>query len=65
MNYKVMVLGSPLIKVAPSSPSAAAADNIGSFRAAEDWEDALPSNLRNLLGKILIFTDYSDKNMLS
>ena len=38
-----------VIKVAPS-PSA----NIGSFRAAEDWEDALPSNLRNLLGKILI-----------
>ena len=38
-----------VIKV-PPPPSA----NIGSFRAAEDWEDALPSNLRNLLGKILI-----------
>ena len=24
--------------------------NIGSFRAARDWEDALPSALRNLLG---------------
>ena len=37
------------IKVAPTHSA-----NIGSFRAAEDWEDALPSNLRNLLGKILI-----------
>ena len=31
-----------------------AADNIGSFRADRDWEDALPSNLRNLLGKNLL-----------
>ena len=38
-----------VFKVAPT-PSA----NIGSFRAAEDWEDVLPSNLRNLLGKILV-----------
>ena len=35
-------------KVAPPS---AAADNIGSFRADREWEDALPSTLRNLLGK--------------
>ena len=33
-------------KVAPPS-----ADNIGSFRADREWEDALPSTLRNLLGK--------------
>ena len=46
------------IKVAPS-PSA----NIGSFRAAEDWEDTLPSNLRNLLGKKLI--DYDERHKRS
>ena len=54
-------LTAPPGQPAPAKPRAAA-DNIGSFRASDEWEEALPTNLRNLLGEKLI-TDTQNWNI--